>query len=94
MISHSIMNGSYKWGGTAMGKKFAPNYANLFMAQWEREALAKWTKQPLCYFRFLDDIFIICHTQNKTFRTSLIFLILTIPISNEQPQYLKIQYRF
>ena len=45
--------------GTAMGKKFAPNYANLFMAKWEEEALAKCTKQPLCYFRYLDDIFII-----------------------------------
>ena len=45
--------------GTAMGKKFAPNYANMFMAKWEKEALAKCTKQPLCYYRYLDDIFII-----------------------------------
>lgn len=27
--------------GTAMGKKFAPAYANIFMAKWEEEALAK-----------------------------------------------------
>ena len=46
-------------GGTAMGKKFAPNYANLFLAQWEKEALAKCSKKPLCYFRYLDDIFLI-----------------------------------
>ena len=45
--------------GTAMGKKFAPNYANLFLAKWEHEALAKCPKKPSCYFRFLDDIFII-----------------------------------
>ncbi len=45
--------------GTAMGKKFAPNYANIFMAKWEKEALEKCSKQPLCYFRYLDDIFII-----------------------------------
>jgi len=45
--------------GTAMGKKFAPNYANLFLAKWEKEALQKCPKKPSCYFRFLDDIFII-----------------------------------
>ena len=45
--------------GTAMGKKFAPHYANIFMAKWEQEALAKCPKKPLVYFRFLDDIFII-----------------------------------
>ena len=25
--------------GTSMGKKFAPNYANILMAKWEEEAL-------------------------------------------------------
>ena len=44
---------------TPMGRKFYPNYANLFMAQWEKEALAKWALQPDCYLRFLDDIFIV-----------------------------------
>lgn len=42
--------------GTAMGKKFAPAYANIFMATWEAEALAKCEKQPAYYFRYLDDI--------------------------------------
>ena len=51
--------------GTAMGKKFAPNYANLFLAKWEHEALAKCPQKPSCYFRFLDDIFIIWpHTKD------------------------------
>ena len=45
--------------GTAMGKKFAPNYANIFLAKWEQEALDKCPLKPSCYFRFLDDIFII-----------------------------------
>lgn len=42
--------------GTAMGKKFAPAYANIFMAHWEEEALAKCKKKPACYLRYLDDI--------------------------------------
>lgn len=45
--------------GTAMGKKFAPNYANIFLADWEQEALKKCPKLPDCYFRYLDDIFIV-----------------------------------
>ena len=30
--------------GTAMGKRFASNYANLFMAEWEKQALRKCNK--------------------------------------------------
>ena len=67
LLSHSlkyndfIFNNQYylQTGGTAMGKKFAPNYANIFMAKWENEVLKKCPKQPQAYFRFLDDIFII-----------------------------------
>ena len=33
-------------GGTAMGKKFAPNYANIFMAKWEKEALKNALNNP------------------------------------------------
>lgn len=32
--------------GTAMGQRYAPSYANIYMAEWEREALAKSTHQP------------------------------------------------
>ncbi|XP_061749458.1 uncharacterized protein LOC133548063 [Nerophis ophidion] len=42
--------------GTAMGKKFAPAYANIFMAEWETAALAVCPKRPLHYLRYLDDI--------------------------------------
>lgn len=42
--------------GTAMGKKFAPAYANIYMANWEEEVLQKCPKQPHCYVRYLDDI--------------------------------------
>ena len=55
--------------GTPMGRKFAPNYANLFMAQWEKEALAKCALQPDCYLRFLDDIFIVWPHSEQEFWT-------------------------
>ncbi|KAL2078819.1 hypothetical protein ACEWY4_026504 [Coilia grayii] len=42
--------------GTAMGKRFAPSYANIYMAQWEEAALRSCPIKPLHYYRFLDDI--------------------------------------
>ncbi len=45
--------------GTAMGKKFAPSYANIFMADWEETALEKCYQTPSFYLRYLDDIFLI-----------------------------------
>lgn len=42
--------------GTAMGKKFAPAYANIFMANWEAEVLPRCKKKPAHYLRYLDDI--------------------------------------
>lgn len=45
--------------GTAMGKKWAPSYANIFMAEWEREALPQCLLLPIFYRRFLDDIFMV-----------------------------------
>lgn len=53
-----VFNGKYylQTKGTAMGKKFAPAYANIFMAIWEEQAIAKCKKKPAYYLRFLDDI--------------------------------------
>lgn len=53
-----MFNGNYylQIKGTAMGKKFAPAYANIFMADWESQALLKGDKKPAYYFRYLDDI--------------------------------------
>lgn len=42
--------------GTAMGQRYGPSYANIYMSEWEREALAKCPLHPLFYLRFLDDI--------------------------------------
>lgn len=43
--------------GTAMGQRFAPSYANIYMSEWEREALAKCPLKPTLFLRYLDDIF-------------------------------------
>lgn len=53
-----VFNGEFylQIKGTAMGKRFAPSYANIFMAWWEEEALDKCPLKPLYYFRYLDDI--------------------------------------
>lgn len=52
--------------GTAMGKKFSPSYANIFMAQWEKRVLAQAEYKPLIYKRYLDDIFMIwTHGRDK-----------------------------
>lgn len=55
--------------GTAMGKKFAPSYANIFMAEWETEALKKCYLKPTLYIRFLDDIFILWDHGEEQFHT-------------------------
>lgn len=39
--------------GTAMGKKFAPAYANIFMAEWETSALAACDKKAPILFEVL-----------------------------------------
>ena len=42
--------------GVAMGKKFAPALADIYMAEWEETALAQCELKPSYYYRYLDDI--------------------------------------
>lgn len=53
-----VFNGEFylQIKGTAMGKRFAPAYANIFMAFWEEDVFGKCPKKPFCYLRYLDDI--------------------------------------
>ena len=46
-------------GGTAMGTRVAPTYANLFMADFEETYVYTYPTQPTLWVRFIDDIFII-----------------------------------
>ena len=45
--------------GTAMGSKFAPNYANIRMNQFEQEHLKNAPIKPILWKRFIDDVFTI-----------------------------------
>ena len=45
--------------GTAMGRIFAPSYANLFMAVIEQDFFLSRSMVPLFYKRYLDDIFML-----------------------------------
>ena len=46
-------------GGTAMGTRLAPSYANIFMGDLEERLLDKYEKTPYLWVRFIDDIFAI-----------------------------------
>ena len=45
--------------GTAMGTKMARKYANIIMAKMEKSLFAALNKLRMCYFRILDDVFMI-----------------------------------
>jgi hypothetical protein len=53
--------------GTAMGKKFAPHFADITMAYWEATNLQNCDKQPRIYLRYLDDIFMIWEHSREEF---------------------------
>lgn len=42
--------------GTAMGKRFAPAYGNIYMLEWEESVFPKCETLPAQYWRYLDDI--------------------------------------
>lgn len=45
--------------GTAMGKKYAPSFANIYMHYWETNALCHSYLKPSLWKRYIDDIFCI-----------------------------------
>src|SRR5277367_5706402 len=64
--------------GTAMGKKYAPGLANLYLLDLDHVAMNDFKIKPILYFRYLDDIFfiwpgdIITLTEYENFLNSLI----------------------
>ena len=52
--------------GTAIGTKFAPAYANLFMSSLEEEMMSSFEVRPWVWYRYIDDIFFIwTHGEEK-----------------------------
>ena len=83
--------------GTAMGKKYAPSYANIFMAHFETEAMKKYSLKPTVYFRFLDDIFSVWDHGRENLKTFLEILNshhpsvkLTANIQNDSNDFLDV----
>ena len=62
-LTHNDFEFNGQWylqvSGTAMGKKYAPNYANIFMADFEQEIMSKAEHKPTMYLRYLDDIYMV-----------------------------------
>uniref|UniRef100_A0A8C5MP74 Reverse transcriptase domain-containing protein n=1 Tax=Leptobrachium leishanense TaxID=445787 RepID=A0A8C5MP74_9ANUR len=65
---HLILTNNYFWfnedfylqvKGTAMGTKFAPSFANLFMAEWEEPLVQGGGENIILYRRYIDDILLI-----------------------------------
>ena len=46
-------------GGTAMGTRVAPSFANLFMAEFEERFVYNYPTQASLWLRYIDDIFLI-----------------------------------
>ena len=45
--------------GTAISSKFAPSFANIFMSNLEERMISEYDLDPLVWWRFLDDVFLI-----------------------------------
>ena len=59
--NHFEFNGNLylQIGGTAMGTRFAPSFANLFMGKFEHDLLRLYDKHIKLWLRFIDDIFLL-----------------------------------
>ena len=59
--NHFEFNGTLylQTDGTAMGTRFAPSFANLYMGKFEKILMEKYDKPIKLWLRFIDDIFMV-----------------------------------
>ena len=86
--------------GTAMGRKMAPHYANIFMANLEENFLQNTRNKPLIYLRYIDDIFLLwTHGEeellrfHKDFNSEDLDIHTTMSHSTEEVNFLVITIR-
>lgn len=65
--------------GTAMGKTFAPNLANLYLLEFDLAATQAPQTQPLCFYRYIDDLFLIWSNSRPELETYHTFLNSILP---------------
>ena len=53
--------------GCAMGNRFSPTFASIYVAEWEEATISKSSKSSLLYLRYLDDILIIWRHSKEEF---------------------------
>jgi retron-type reverse transcriptase len=66
--THFCFDGQFyeQTDGVAMGSPLSPVIANFFMESFEKKAIEQVTHKPVCWFRCVDDTFIIWpHGQKK-----------------------------
>ena len=54
--------------GTAIGTKFAPPYAILFMADLEEKILNAFEEKPMIWWRYIDDIFLFGNMEKNLWK--------------------------
>jgi len=59
--------------GVAMGQRFAPSVANLYLALWEEKLFIQSAKSPIVWHRYIDDIFAIWRGNTNDLITFLNF---------------------
>ena len=75
--------------GTAIGTKFAPASANLFMNRLEERLLDSWHTKPQVWMRYINDIFFIWTHGKIVFRSSLAISMVVIALLSLQVNILK-----
>jgi retron-type reverse transcriptase len=51
--------------GVAMGSPLSPIIANFFMEEFEKKVIEQAAHKPTCWFRYVEDTFVICPMVQK-----------------------------
>lgn len=80
--------------GTAMGKRFAPALANIYLLDFDEAAMNGFHIHPELFFRFLDDIFFIFFGTEEELKTYETFLNTLIPDIKIELEYSRTKVNF